>query len=127
MKLRPVRFQWKDHPEQGEKLGLIAQEVQATIPEAVDEGNDERKTLGIYYADLMPVLIKATQDQQAIIVSQQERIDSQQKSLEKQQREIDVLKKQQAQITELLVRINPPVDSNTVQLSHRRKSDKQTP
>ena len=35
MKLRPVSYSWTTRPESGTKLGLIAQELETVIPEAV--------------------------------------------------------------------------------------------
>ncbi|WP_299768119.1 tail fiber domain-containing protein [uncultured Dokdonia sp.] len=81
--LNPVRFRWKAKPEQGEKLGLIAQDLLEIIPEVVKTheyvttGEGEHATLekkeldrlGVYYTDLIPVLIKAIQEQQKIIQS----------------------------------------------------------
>ena len=81
--LNPVRFRWKAKPEQGEKLGLIAQDLLEIIPEVVKTheyvtvGEGEHTTfekkeldrLGVYYTDLIPVLIKAIQEQQEIIQS----------------------------------------------------------
>ena len=91
MRLRPVSFTWNENPEWGTKLGLIAQEVEDVVSEVVvhsepeptydedgnlsSEGSDH---YGIYYSDLIPVLIKAIQDQQAII----EGLDSRIKILE---------------------------------------------
>lgn len=73
--LRPVSYEWINHPEQGNKLGLIAQEVKTILPEVVkdqdyvqdEEGNMNLITLsriGMYYADIIPVLVKAIQEQQ---------------------------------------------------------------
>lgn len=88
MQLRPVRFKWKDRPEAGDKLGLIAQDLQEVVNEVVksqdrkansDEGELEQvelDRLGVYYSDLIPVLIKGMQEQQDIIDSQNERIDA---------------------------------------------------
>ncbi len=73
MELRPVSFIWKTRPETGIKLGLIAQEVQPIINEVVNVGDDENKTLGIRYSDFVPVLIKAIQEQQAIIDDQKKK------------------------------------------------------
>ena len=87
MKLRPVKYSWKDFPEQGPKLGLIAQEVQQVIDEVVldkewvtSEETGEKKeipaeTMGIYYSDLIPVLIKSIQEQQGIINDLKQRIE----------------------------------------------------
>lgn len=87
LQLRPVRFNWKWDAENSDKLGLIAQELQIYIPEVVksfdyqpDEESEklvkeELDRLGVYYSDLIPVLIKAVQEQQELINSQQEQID----------------------------------------------------
>lgn len=83
MQLRPVSFEWKKNDGSGTKLGLIAQDLQQVIPEVVrdwdweeDEQGNRKKVsspiLGVYYSDLIPVLIKATQDQQVIIEKQKE-------------------------------------------------------
>jgi hypothetical protein len=63
MKLRPVSYEWIKGSS-GTKLGLIAQELQEVIGEVVHVGDDKEKSLGVYYADLVPVLIKAIQEQQ---------------------------------------------------------------
>ncbi|MCF8278685.1 MAG: tail fiber domain-containing protein [Flavobacteriales bacterium] len=88
MKLRPVSFTWKEKPQWGTKLGLIAQEVDEVIDEVVIQGNlepiyndageeiDKTDRYGIFYSDLIPVLIKATQDQQLLIEKQQAQIDA---------------------------------------------------
>jgi hypothetical protein len=65
MALNPVKFQWKDVQDGRTKLGLMAQDLQKLIPEVV-VGSDADQ-LGVYYADLIPVLIKALQEQQATI------------------------------------------------------------
>ncbi len=82
MKLRPVRFQWKDNEDRSENLGLIAQETQKVIPEVVMVGEDEDKTLGMNYTELIPVLISAIQEQQ--------------KQIEQTKQEVEQLKQQLA-------------------------------
>lgn len=64
LQLRPISFKWKDKPEKGLKLGLIAQEVQYILKEVVSVGDDENQTLGITYTDIIPVLIKGIQEQE---------------------------------------------------------------
>jgi len=64
MQLKPVSFTWKDDPELRIRLGLVAQDVEKVIGEVVDKGNDPAHTLGISYTEIIPVLIKAIQDQQ---------------------------------------------------------------
>jgi Chaperone of endosialidase/YadA head domain repeat (2 copies) len=89
MELRPVSYKWKKG-NQNLNLGLIAQEVQKLIPEVVDVGNDKDKTLGMKYTELIPVLIKAIQEQQKIIEQQETKnqqlsveLTTQNKNLEK--------------------------------------------
>lgn len=65
MKLHPVSFKWKEGNE-GKKLGLIAQEVREVMPEIVYSDGDS-DWLGINYAEIVPSLIKAIQEQQLII------------------------------------------------------------
>lgn len=84
MKLRPVSFEWRhDDAEvlahyplisrfsaQPQSIGLIAQDVQKVVPEAVEQetvGDDEVQYLQLDYTKLVPVLIKAAQEQQAQI------------------------------------------------------------
>jgi hypothetical protein len=50
---------------------LIAQDVLAVLPEAVDVQNDEQGTLGLRYQDLIPLLTAAIQEQQALITQLQ--------------------------------------------------------
>jgi len=67
MQLRPVSFQWKAGDDKRTHLGLIAQEVEAVLPEAVQKSADARAPLGMNYSDLIPVLIKAIQEQQGTL------------------------------------------------------------
>ena len=102
LELRPVSYEWKAAPEEGTKLGLIAQEVQKVVSEVVvdqewmtDEESGERRVvpaerLGIFYSDLIPVLIRATQEQQALIEQQNQRIEA----LEEEMRAIRALLEQ---------------------------------
>lgn len=88
MQLNPVRFKWKDSQEDEYKLGLLAQEVLPVISEVVKthdyvyseekEEMDKVKLdhLGVYYSDLIPVLINAIQDQQGIIEDMKARLDA---------------------------------------------------
>lgn len=83
MKLRPVIFNWKQNPQWGKKIGFIAQEVKPVLNEVVQVGNLETKStkdaddkteavdkLGIYYSDIIPVAVKAIQEQQQMIEKQ---------------------------------------------------------
>jgi hypothetical protein len=73
MELQPRRFDWKDGKGLDKKndIGFIAQEFESVVPEFVDESIDTNedgsniKTVGA--AGLIPILVKAIQEQQAII------------------------------------------------------------
>jgi len=107
LNLTPVRFRWKAKPEQGEKLGLIAQDVLEVIPEVVkthelvavdEEGTFEKKELerlGVYYSDLIPVLIKAIQEQQEIIETQKGTLGTQEHLLKELALRVSLLENKQ--------------------------------
>ena len=67
MQLRPVSFEWKDRTDGRNYLGLIAQEVEKIIPEAIERDKDSANPLGMSYTSLVPVLIKAVQEQQTTL------------------------------------------------------------
>jgi len=69
LKLKPVTFRWKKSESNKLNLGFIAQDVNAVLPEVVDEGKDPDKTLGINYSAIVPVLVKSIQEQQQEIES----------------------------------------------------------
>lgn len=83
LQLRPVTFEWKNSKDESTKLGLIAQEIQTIIPEVVNVGSDEQKMLGVKYADLIPVLIKAIQEQNKLIADQKKENGELKAALEK--------------------------------------------
>lgn len=85
MQLRPVTFFWKNHPieHRTPRIGFIAQELREVLPEVVitHEWKEETETtpaewkevdrLGVRYSEIIPVLTKAIQEQQALIETQQ--------------------------------------------------------
>ena len=86
MNLKPVVFQWINGRSSKSNLGFIAQDLQTTLPEVVvdqdtyrdESGNIHYKPaerLGVKYSDIIPVTVKAIQEQQEIILSQNERIE----------------------------------------------------
>lgn len=109
MQLRPVSFEWKDNPQWGNKIGFIAQEVQPILSEVVQTGEHKSKNeilndlkeptqkdsdmLGIYYSDIIPVAVKAIQEQQAIIENQEEEISALKKQQADLQQQLDHIKK----------------------------------
>jgi hypothetical protein len=66
--LRAVKFYWKGDESKKENLGLIAQDVEKSYPQLIDKQlNDNNEVLGVRYTELIPVLVKAIQEQQAQI------------------------------------------------------------
>jgi hypothetical protein len=68
MQLRPVNYNMIKGGEA--QVGFLAQEVQKIVPEVVSgtEGDMSKgETLGLSYGNLVPVLTKAIQEQQALI------------------------------------------------------------
>jgi len=67
-RLRGVKFQWRRDQEvsaelpRGERVGLLAQDVEAVLPEAVLSPEDGYKSVD--YSRLTPVLIEALKEQQ---------------------------------------------------------------
>ena len=53
---------------------LIAQDVQAVLPEAINVQDDEIGTLGLQYTDVIPLLVAAIKEQQALITALTARI-----------------------------------------------------
>jgi hypothetical protein len=78
--LRPVTFVWKkptDDGMKGEQIGFIAQDVAKVLPSVVLTQNNAEKTLGLKYIEIIPVLTKAIQEEQAEIAAQKAEIDAQ--------------------------------------------------
>ena len=74
MKLRPVKYNWKGRNNEKKTIGLLAQEVNGVIKEVVNVGKDEKKSMGVNYPNLIPVLIKAIQEQNDLLKRQEARI-----------------------------------------------------
>jgi hypothetical protein len=63
MQLRGVSFDWRDGPDSG--LGVVAQEVEAVVPEMVHTDEDGYKF--VRYSQISALLIEAMKEQQAHI------------------------------------------------------------
>ena len=81
--LRPVSYKMNAPVKEGREaaaqagvsqMGFVAQEVQEIFPEIVVA--DKNGTLGIRYTELIPVLVKAFQEQQAEIESLKTRLEA---------------------------------------------------
>jgi hypothetical protein len=91
LSLEGVTYDWRkdEFPERnflaGKQYGLIAQELEKIIPELVD--TDEEGWKSIEYSHLVPVLIEAIKEQQAIIANQQLELTS----LKSMKEQVDML------------------------------------
>jgi hypothetical protein len=69
--LRPVVYKWKDSTRaNGRQIGFIAQEIQNVVPEVVNK-EASSGMLSVNYTGLIPVAVKAIQEQQVMIREQQ--------------------------------------------------------
>jgi hypothetical protein len=66
MKIKPVKFTWKNDTSATPRVGVIAQSVQAVLPEVIDEQkinpDDETTYLGVRYTEMIPLLIASIQE-----------------------------------------------------------------
>ena len=80
---RTVYYTLKSDPLKITKIGLLAQDVQKTLPAAVDipkTETDDKGNLnpwGVHYTDVIPVLVKAIQELSAQVTSLQATVETQ--------------------------------------------------
>jgi len=72
--LRSVIGRYKIDDADKRRAFLIAQDVKAVLPEAVTELEDEQQTLILQYTEVIPLLVAAINEQQALITSLTARI-----------------------------------------------------
>jgi len=99
LKITPISYQWKESNNGETKLGFSAQDLQQILPEVVKTNDVEisekdgsihfkpNKTLGVYYSDIIPVTVKAIQEQQLQI----EALKKENKKLEDRLAAIEVI------------------------------------
>ena len=68
--LRTVIGSYKNDPNNIRRSFLIAQDVQAVLPEAVNIQNAETGTLGMSYTDVIPLLVAAIKELKVIVDAQ---------------------------------------------------------
>lgn len=66
MKIKPIKFTWKNDDNNTPRVGVSAQSVQLVLPEAIDEqklnAEDTTTYLGVRYTEMIPLLIAAIQE-----------------------------------------------------------------
>ena len=75
LQLNPVSYLMLDQTDTNRNLGLISQEVQAIFP-SITHYVKESDLLTLSYTELIPILIKAMQEQQAIIEVQSSQLNT---------------------------------------------------
>jgi cell division protein ZapA (FtsZ GTPase activity inhibitor) len=71
--LNPKRYTMNNDTDQKEKIGLLAQDVQAVFPELVDENGE---FMSVNYQALIPILISAVNEQTKRNESLKQRIEN---------------------------------------------------
>jgi hypothetical protein len=74
--INPIKFTWKHDENKVPCVGVIAQDVQSVIPEAVDIIDNKSGHLGVRYTELIPHLISAVKELKSIIDTQASTITS---------------------------------------------------
>ena len=87
MRIKTISYNWKNDKHGITKIGFNAQNLLSIIPEVVqthsDHMNEEtgevtykkNETLGVYYSDMIPVITKSIQKQQAMILELKKKIE----------------------------------------------------
>jgi hypothetical protein len=76
LNIEPKQYNWKNREQKLKSFGVIAQDIEKIIPNIVHYDKNEHKTLGVSYTELIPVLIKAIQEQQQLIDNLDKKITS---------------------------------------------------
>lgn len=79
MLLNGVTFNWDKtatdmNLDDKNHIGVLAQDIEQVLPQVVTTANDANKTKSVAYGDIVPVLIEAIKEQQAIIAALQKEV-----------------------------------------------------
>ncbi|MEX0813583.1 MAG: tail fiber domain-containing protein [Chitinophagales bacterium] len=105
--LRGVNYYWKvdEFPDKGfskgKEIGVIAQEVEEIFPELVSI--DDHGYKSVQYSHLVPVLIEAIKEQQALIENQKQEMESMAQALCGQETKTDDLETRLNYLEEMLL------------------------
>jgi len=78
----------KNHFQKGKQIGLIAQNVEKVIPEAVNELDGYK---GVDYAKLVPLLVESIKEQQKQLTDTQKQLDDKQKQIDELKKLVEQL------------------------------------
>jgi len=91
-RLRRLRADGTEELSTKQHYGFVAQELREVMPELVEETEDG---LAIRYGDLIPVLVKALQEQDDELETLKKTVEEQQKAIEQLTRAVEVLQRRQ--------------------------------
>ncbi|MBI5570944.1 MAG: tail fiber domain-containing protein [Desulfomonile tiedjei] len=74
LRLRGVSFEWKGYTSMGRQIGLLAQEVERVVPEAVTTPEGDITQKGLSCTAIDAVLIEAIKEQQEAILELQKEV-----------------------------------------------------
>ena len=110
-KMRGVTFNWKT--TDNKSSGVIAQEIEKILPEAVENNNDYKTVdyncLSGYFIEGIKENNKIIKKQDKIIKNQSKTIVKHEKIIEKQSKEIEMLKKQLSNLTTIVDKLTKKI------------------
>jgi FtsZ-binding cell division protein ZapB len=112
MQLRSIKYNWKSDSLSHKEIGLVAQEVKALIPEVVETASDSMQTLMMNYSALIPVLVKAIQEQQKQIEDLKTENSSLKNDHENTEARLTAMEEKLIQLTLLLPNTSEPISTN---------------
>ena len=112
MQLRSIKYNWKSDSLSHKEIGLVAQEVKALIPEVVETARDSMQTLMMNYSALIPVLVKAIQEQQKQIEDLKNENSSLKDNRESTEARLTALEEKLIQLTSPLQNTSEPISTN---------------
>lgn len=93
MKMRPVTYNWKTDTNANHSIGFLAQDMEKIIPEAVYVPKTKDESYAINYIELIPVLTKAIQEQQAELKAKDSKINAMEARMAAMEKAIELLNK----------------------------------
>ena len=91
MDLRPTSYRYKENPSDSRlSVGFIAQEVEKLFPELVYQSGEYK---ALSYDQFAVVAVKAIQEQQEVITTQQTQLDQLEKEVDEMKKEMEAIRK----------------------------------
>ena len=121
LEMRGVTYNWRQEEfpesdfENGLQYGLIAQELEKIVPELVETDSEGWKS--IEYSHLVPLLIEAIKEQQAIIKGQQGTIDSQKAHITATDKRVDLVSIEMKMLKDAFISLQTDINAGGLKAS----------